>query len=154
MNVRESTLRTIVKRFNDNGFSLTIKHNWRPRPKIPPAVASELIKDETLKRWGHLSTLERCRQIRFDYNINISDTTLRTFYKMHGIHYLKASFQRTSKIESGRDKFEKVWRYASELVVALRAGKNPFYIDQTTFNMWSQKKSTWQHPDSKLHFFQ
>ena len=66
---------------------------------IPEPIQSILIDPIILKQWSSLSLIERCRKLKFDYDLKLSYNTLRDFYGEKGISYRKAYYSKRKKIE-------------------------------------------------------
>ena len=76
-----NTLRTMVKKFRDNGYSFErAPRQYRPQ-KLTGEVLEDITSKATLNMWKGRSLKERCRTIRFRYNVTVAPCTLSRVYR-------------------------------------------------------------------------
>jgi len=78
--------------------------------------------------------------LKGNYNIDISASALKDFYRRNGVKFLKVSYQYYQMLKQSP-----LLRYNYAVRLAELKSKNRIvvYIDQASFHLWLRKTHTW-----------
>ena len=101
-----------------------------------------LLQEDTLKKWSHLTLLQRVAKIEKLFRVKVSHDTLHRFYKQHKIIYRKTHMGFRRELTDPA-LFQKRHDFALQLSKYEKAQTPIIYADETTFNCWMRKAHAW-----------
>ena len=127
---------------------------------LPADVQRTLLSEELLQEWAVLTSVERVHIIESRWNIKISPTHLRRFYKRYDVKFqsgkqcYKAAITRREELEGRRLLMARV------LAKFVSLNRDIIYVDETSFNThqtplpksWSLKQKHNKHAIGNKRF--
>ena len=111
----------IIKRFRANGLEPVTdgrkskdRRGGRAR-KLSTGEAEWLVSDETLNAMRHLNLRQRSELLRSKYQMEISWSSLRNYYRRSEVRYRKPDIQSCSKIKRASEILRKQIQFVVEL---------------------------------------
>ena len=99
------------------------------------ALQAELLSEDVLKRWSHLSIKNRCLKIKRLYGVDVPVTSLCRFYKRNGLGFRVAKSELYPHNRNLEELQQERYAYAMKLSdFILDNGTEVIYFDESSFH--------------------
>ena len=106
-------------------------------------IKAALLSTELLQEWATYSSRKRVALIWSQFNIKVSNTTLMSYYRQHGITFRKVGYR--YKLRDTIDQHRQAqYDFVIKLLQELQKGSNIVYIDETSTHLWEHRVKIWQ----------
>ena len=91
-----STCFYAIRAYQQRGLAFVNRRLTNTRPphtfKIKEQLTRFLLTHSTLQEWSGMTLFQRCKQIRNQFEVTLSQSALKRFYNRQGIKYLRTSY--------------------------------------------------------------
>ena len=129
-----TTVQRTLHNFLKNGYKFSSRKQGRKRfENIPSDIQDELCSSQLQQHWASYPLRKRVLMIKQRWNVEISASTLRLFYKSKGIRYgsTQIVYRNALKNRASRDEHRESF---AVFLANIIANKHPVvYVDESSF---------------------
>ena len=148
-----TTVKRVLDKFKANNYKFTVqeKRGSKPFKNIPKELQEELASRRLQEEWKGYPLRKRALLVKQLYDVKISYSTLRKFYRAHDIKYRKTQIVYRNSLKN-RDQRDEERREFAELLAQIMYKKHPIiYCDETSFAAEACRvEKTWSSADDPI----